>query len=182
MAKVSSSTKLVRFEAEVIPHLDAAHNLARWITKNGEDAEDVVQERTCLRAYRYFDGYHGGSVKAWLLTIVRNTCYTWLQQNRKRPVDIISDDELNAFESADASPETVLLAGIDKDLLHKAMDALPAEYREILILREMEELSYKEIADIAELPVGTVMSRLSRARKRLQQLLTGDESKEVGNG
>ena len=175
------STRADRFKTEVIQHLDAAYNLARWLTRNGQDAEDVVQE-AYLRAYKYFDGFRGGNIKPWLLTIVRNTAYTWMQQNRASDTDIVPDDELNSLASPDLSPETVMIQNIDKEVISKALAELPAEYREILVLRELEELSYKEIADIADLPVGTVMSRLSRARKRLQQYLTGDSSLEATNG
>ena len=178
---MSNSTKSSRFEEEVTQHLNAAYNLARWLTRNTQDAEDVVQE-AFLRAYKYFDGFHGGNVKSWLLTIVRNTCYTWLQQNRSHDATTVSDEELSEFESKDINPEAMLIQEANKETIHRALESLPIEYREILILRELEDLSYKEIADVAELPVGTVMSRLARARKRLQQSLLESSVREAGNG
>jgi RNA polymerase sigma factor, sigma-70 family len=175
-----NSTKLNRFEDDVVQHLDAAYNLARWLTRNSQDAEDVVQE-AYLRAYKYFDGFRGSNTKPWLLTIVRNTAYTWLQQNRSTDTQAVDDDELNDLVSPDLNPEKMMIQSLDKQIIGDALAALPIEYREVLILRELEELSYKEIADIADLPVGTVMSRLSRARKRLQQHLTGQVSAEAAN-
>jgi RNA polymerase sigma-70 factor (ECF subfamily) len=175
---VGNSTKLDRFEQDVVQHLDAAYNLARWLTRSSQDAEDVVQE-AFLRAFKYFNGYHGGNIRSWLLTIVRNTTYTWLQQNRSQDINTVSDDELTNFESREASPETTLIQNVNKETISNALAALPTEYREILVLRELEGLSYKEISDITEIPVGTVMSRLSRARKRLQQQLMGQHSAEV---
>ena len=177
---MSNSTKLDRYEQEVIQHLDAAYNLARWLTRSNQDAEDVVQE-SCLRACKYFNGYNGGNIRSWLLTIVRNTTYTWLQQNRVHDNNTVSDEELSNFESPTVSPETAMIQNIDKETISNALAALPTEYREILVLRELEGLSYKEISDIADLPVGTVMSRLSRARKRLQQYLIGGDSAEGTN-
>src|SRR5581483_8619235 len=161
-------------------HMDAAYNLARWLTRNTQDAEDVVQE-ACLRAYKYFHGFHGGNIKSWLLTIVRNTCYTWLQQNRAHDANTVSDDELITVESKDIDPETMLIQNANKETLQKALESLPVEYREVVILRELEDLSYKEIADVADLPIGTVMSRLARARKRLQQYLLNCNVKEAGS-
>jgi len=178
---VPDLTELKRFEEEVIQHLDAAYNMARWLTRNSQDAEDVVQE-ACLRAYKYFKSFHGGNVKAWLLAIVRNTCYTWRQQNRAYDMNTVPDDELENFESDDLDPETKMLQNVDKEAIHLALDSLPTEYREVLILREFEGLSYREIADMSELPIGTVMSRLARARKRLQQSLFNRNLQEVGIG
>ena len=164
-------SKLERFEESILPHLAAAYNLARWLTRDDRDAEDVVQE-AYLRAFRFFGGFRGGDGRAWLLTIVRNTCYTWLQQNRSREF-AASDDEMEQVESDAPSPEARLIVTADSKLLARALEELPIEFREAIVLRELEGLSYKEIADLAEIPLGTVMSRLARARKRLQQLVAG---------
>jgi RNA polymerase sigma-70 factor (ECF subfamily) len=156
--------------------LSAAYNFARWLLQNESDAEDVVQE-SYLRAYKYFQGYHGGDSRAWLLTIVRNTTYNWLQQNRSRQLTDPIDETTEALAVADnQNPETILLERIDQDLLREALTDLPIEFREVVILREMEDLSYKEIASLCDLPIGTVMSRLARGRRRLQQRLGSSES------
>src|SRR5262249_42461642 len=158
-----------RFEQTVLPHLDAAYNLARWLTRNDYDAEDVVQE-AYLRAFKFFDGFHGGDGRSWLLSLVRNTCYTWVQQNRR--CELTAElEEVPDIKSHEPNPETTLLQSVDHQMLRQALEALPSEFREVVILRELEGLSYKEIADLADLPLGTVMSRLARARKRLQQHL-----------
>jgi RNA polymerase sigma-70 factor (ECF subfamily) len=160
--------KLARFEQAILPHLDAAYNLARWLARNGHDAEDVVQE-ACLRAYQFFDGFHGADGRAWLLTIVRNTCYTWLERNRAREPAMTFDEEKHSTADPAASPDRLLLQTEDRQLLRAALEALPPEYREVIVLRELEGLSYKEVAAVAGIPLGTVMSRLARARERLQQ-------------
>ena len=152
------------FEQAVLPHLDAAYNLARWLTRNDHDAEDVAQE-ACLRAMTFFAGFRGGSVRPWLLTIVRNTYLTWLQKNKAKTVEPLETD----VASGSANPEQLLMGRVDAQSLRKALDELPSEYREVIVLRELEELSYKEIAGIAGIPIGTVMSRLARARRRLQE-------------
>src|SRR5512139_2388980 len=157
-------------------NLDAAYNLARWPTRDDRDAEDVVQE-ACLRAFRFLDGFRGGDSRAWLLTIVRHTCYTWLQKNRGHEL-VSFDEELDNVES-EASAEELLLQSVDQQSLRKALIELPVEFREVIVLRELEELSYKEIAHIAGVPLGTVMSRLARARKRLEQCLTQPTTGEV---
>ena len=163
-------TRAVRFEQVVLPHLPAAYNLARWLVRTDQDAEDVVQE-AYLRAFKFFDGYRGGESRSWLLTIVRNTCYSWLQRNRAReltdPIDDSHEEALIDF----ANPELRLLRQTDAQMVHEALAGLPLEFREVMVMREMEELSYKEIAAIADLPIGTVMSRLARGRKRLYSLL-----------
>lgn len=169
-------SKIVQFEQTVLSHLDAAYNLARWLTQDDHDAEDVVQE-ACLRAFRFFDGFHGGDSRAWLLTIVRHTCYTWLQKNRGHEL-VSFDEEIDNVES-EASAEELLLQSVDQQSLRKALERLPAEFREAIVLRELEGLSYKEIAHIAGVPLGTVMSRLARARKRLEQCLTQPATEEV---
>jgi RNA polymerase sigma factor (sigma-70 family) len=170
---LQEQNKLARFEQVVLPHLDAAYNLARWLVRNDADAEDLAQE-AALRAFKFFGGFHGGDSRAWLLTIVRNTCYTWLQQNRAHQPLTTFDEELHSVE--DANPETILLESVDRQMLKQALEELPVEFREVVILRELEGLSYKEIANIVDVPVGTVMSRLARARRRLQLCLT--ESQE----
>jgi len=170
--------KREQFEARVLPHLGAAYNLARWLTRNDHDAEDVVQE-SYLRAYKFFGGFRGGDGRAWLLTIVRNTCYTWFQQNRPRELSASIDGAANNIESDAPSPEAELIKSVDRKLIAKALEELPLEFREVLVLREMEGMSYKEIADITEVPLGTVMSRLARARKRLEQSLAPDVSRKA---
>src|SRR6266849_5616581 len=175
---VQERSKLERFEESILPHLAAAYNLARWLTRDDRDAEDVVQE-SYLRAYRFFGGFRGGDGRAWLLTIVRNTCYTWFQQNRPRELTASLDDAANNIESDAPSPEAELIKSADSKLITKALEELPLEFREVLVLREMEGMSYKEIADIAEIPLGTVMSRLARARKRLQQSLAPNVSRRL---
>jgi RNA polymerase sigma-70 factor (ECF subfamily) len=125
-----------------------------------------------LRAFRFFDGYQGGNMRAWLLTIVRNTCYTWLHQNRPPEAAVEFDEEIHSSESSGgADPELQVLASADKETLHRALDELPGIFREVLVLREMEGMSYKEIADVASVSIGTVMSRLARARTRLRESL-----------
>jgi RNA polymerase sigma-70 factor (ECF subfamily) len=169
---------LPSFEQVILPHLDAAYNLARWLTGNQEDAEDVVQE-ACLRAFRFFAGFHGGDARAWLMRIVRNTCYTWLHVNR--PLQNAAEFDENIFppDSRAPNPEEVVLQNDSTLLLRKALEKLPPNSREVLVLRELEGMSYKEIADITGMPVGTVMSSLSRARGRLRQALTGLMTRET---
>jgi RNA polymerase sigma-70 factor, ECF subfamily len=163
---------LQRFERVVMPHLDAGYNLARWLTRNDHDAQDVVQE-AYLRAARSFDRYRGGDPRSWLLTIVRNTCYTWLRQNRGRGAAGSPGTTDEGWEEVPADsagqPEVQFIRAADRRLLQEALELLPAEFREALVLRELEGFSYKEIADITDVPLGTVMSRLARARKQLQQ-------------
>jgi RNA polymerase sigma-70 factor (ECF subfamily) len=176
--KVQETARRERFEQTVLPHLDAAYNLARWLTRNDQDAQDVTQE-AFLRAFRFFDGYQGGNMRAWLLTIVRNTCYTWLHQNRAPGSDEVFDEEIHSAEfSGGASPEIQVLASADKETLRRALEDLPDIFREVLVLREIEGMSYKEIADVASISIGTVMSRLARARTRLRQSLGATLGKE----
>ncbi len=163
--------QLPNFEQEVLPHLDTAYNLARWLTRNDQDAQDVVQE-AYLRAFRFFPGFRGGDARAWLMKIVRNTCYTWLHANR--PLQDAAEFDENFFppDSRAPNPEEVVLQNDSAALLRKALEKLPPNSRGVLILRELDGMSYKEIADITGMPVGTVMSSLSRARGRLRQALT----------
>ena len=164
------SSSAVRFEAVVLPHLPAAYNLARWLVRNDQDAEDVVQE-AYLRAFKFFGGYRGGESRTWLLTIVRNTCYSWLQRNRSRELTDSIDDAPEDVTADFANPELRLMQNTDAQMVRAALTELPLEFREVMVMRELEELSYKEIAAIADLPIGTVMSRLARGRKRLHSLL-----------
>ena len=158
------------FEALMLPHLDAAHNLARWLLRNEQDAQDVVQE-AFLRAFKSFSGFHGSNGRAWLLTIVRNTSYTLFKKNRADDFTTTFDEEIHAPSYDSVSPATILQQSEDAELIREAMDELPAEFREILVLRHQEDLSYKEIADVAQIPPGTVMSRLARARAKLKEYL-----------
>jgi RNA polymerase sigma-70 factor (ECF subfamily) len=172
----SPTEELMSFEAAMLPHLDAAHNLARWLLRNEQDAQDVVQE-AYLRAFRSFSGFHGTNGRAWLLTIVRNTSYTLLKKNRAVDFTTPFDEEIHATGHESVSPATILEHSEDAELIREAMDELPAEFREILALRHQEGLSYKEIADIAQIPLGTVMSRLARARDKLKEYLAVRMSK-----
>ena len=169
--------KLASFEDAVLPHLDAAHNLARWLTRSDADADDVVQE-SYLRAFKFFGGFHGADGRSWLLAIVRNTSYTWMQHNRSPQFSVPLDDELDIV-SEDLDPEALLQQSADTEMVRRALEELPMEYREVLVLRELEEMSYNEIAAITDLPLGTVMSRLARGRKRLQEALTKHMQAEV---
>jgi RNA polymerase sigma-70 factor (ECF subfamily) len=173
-----------RFEQAVLPHLDAAYDLARWLTRNDADAEDVVQT-ACLRALQFFDGFKGVNARAWLLTIVRNTFYSWLEQKgRGGPggsggeIAAPFDEAIHSGAGATTDPEMELLRRADGRLLRQAFEALALPFREVIVLREIEGLSYKEIAAVAGIPVGTVMSRLARARRQLQEILTAHGVKE----
>jgi len=158
-----------RFEQLVLPHVDAAFNLARWLLRGRSDAEDVAQE-ALLRACRFFGGFNGGDARAWLLQIVRNTCYTWLEKNRPMELSMEFDEELH--QQTSATPETLAIIADDHKRLTLALERLPPRFREVLVLRELEGCSYKEIAAITSIPIGTVMSSLSRARRQLYSALT----------
>lgn len=168
--------ELERFEAIVLPHMDAAYTLAHYLMRNDYDAQDVVQE-AYLRALKYFGGFRGaaGESRSWLLAIVRNTAYTWWQQHRADARATEFDEELHSETVAHVHPETALLREAARASLRHAIDGLPREFREVIVLRELEGLSYKEISDVAGAPVGTVMSRLARARKRLQEALRAEQ-------
>jgi RNA polymerase sigma-70 factor (ECF subfamily) len=153
-----------RFERQVLPHVDAAYNLARWLTRNDRDADDVLQE-AMLRAYRFFGGLRG-EARPWLLAIVRNACWSWLQANR--PAELAADDP---GEPDAPGPESILARELDRRAVNAAIAGLPVPFREALVLRELEDLSYKDIARIAGIPIGTVMSRLARARRLLAEAL-----------
>jgi RNA polymerase sigma factor (sigma-70 family) len=171
-----------RFERLILPHLGESFVLARWLTGDRADAEDVVQEAS-LRAFRALDGYAGGNTRAWMLTIVRNTAYTWLAKNRNTIVTAVDDLELvernhanhnPSSSGTDENPETDLLAKADAAKLDRAIAALPPIFREVLMLRHIQGLDYREIAAITDVPIGTVMSRLARARQRLVDVMRTD--------
>ena len=179
------------FAGVVMPHLDEAYSLARWLTGSAADAEDVVQE-SLMKAFKHFAGFRGPEARAWLLTIVRRTSFTWLAVNRPRQL-VLTDDEaaveaqnratvVTLHPKAAETPESLLAEKEAAAELNAAVEALPAPFREVVVLREIHDLSYKEIADIAEIPVGTVMSRLARARGLLLARLGGSAPREVANG
>jgi RNA polymerase sigma-70 factor (ECF subfamily) len=170
MVQVDDHERTRLFEATVLPHLDAAYNLARWLAGNDHDAQDVAQEAS-MRAFKFFGNFRGENARAWLLTIVRNTFYTWLRKNRPPEKMVEIDDATLDIEDSSERVETVNPQFADADAVRRAIAELPAEFREVVVLREMEGFSYKEIADLAEVPIGTVMSRLARARKLLQKSL-----------
>lgn len=158
----------VRFEALVLPHLDAAHNLARWLLRSRADAEDAAQE-AMLRSFRFIHVFHGGDARAWLLQIVRNTCYSWLEKSRR--VNLMTEFDEEIHGSSGPTPEALAIGVDDREMISRALESLPAQYREVIVLRELEGCSYKEIAEITSVPLGTVMSTLSRARRHLQASL-----------
>lgn len=174
-----------RFEAAALPHLNTAYNLARWLLRDEHDAQDVVQE-AYLRAFRFFDGFRGGDARPWLMGIVRNTCYSWMRAQGRGPEHVELDEERDsdaadaALSSTDNNPEILLMKKLESSRVDAAIEQLPPVFREAVILRELEEMSYEEIAQIAGIPMGTVMSRLSRARRLLRATLTtvgeGDET------
>jgi RNA polymerase sigma-70 factor, ECF subfamily len=167
-----------RFEQVVLPHLDAAYNLARWLVRSPADADDVVQE-AYLRALRFFDGFRGGDSRAWILKIVRNTCYSWARKNAPGGTEEEFDETMHSKEEQREDAEAKLVARAESDRVRKALQALPDAFREVLVLREIEGLSYKEIADVTGVPMGTVMSSLSRARQRLREQLASPARKEA---
>jgi RNA polymerase sigma-70 factor, ECF subfamily len=154
----------------MMPHMAAAYNLTRWLAGNEPDAQDVVQE-AFLRGFKFFGGFRGGDSRAWLLRIVRNSFYDWLRKQRRTKLETPFDEQVHEAAAVSPGPDAALLAKADKEMVNQAIEALPVEYREVLVLRELEGLAYKEIADIAALPIGTVMSRLARAREQLRQAL-----------
>jgi len=183
---VGDSARSRLFERTALPHLDASYSLARWLTRNEQDAADVVQD-AFLRAFMYFDGFKGENARAWLLSIVRRTCYSWLAANRpKELVTGLDENALDAHATAaggeQVSPETALLRNSDARLVNEMIARLPPQFREVLILRELEECSYREIAEIAAIPIGTVMSRLARAREMLQSDAAALQRKESASG
>jgi RNA polymerase sigma-70 factor (ECF subfamily) len=169
------------FEQVVLPHLDAAYNLARWLVRNPHDAEDVVQE-ACLRAVRFFGGYQEGNARAWLLRIVRNTAYSFLE--KKRPGDLAEefDETIHVGETEQRDAETALLQSFENRMLQEALEGLPVRFREALILRELEGFSYKEISEVMDMPIGTVMSSLARGRAQLRERLLRVLGQEAPRG
>jgi RNA polymerase sigma-70 factor (ECF subfamily) len=160
--------ELERFERTLLPHMRAAYNLARWLTRSDHDAEDVVQE-AYLRAFRFFGGFRGGDAKAWLLTIVRNTSHSTWRRLGEASTTVPLDEDTPEVEDGTLGPEDLLLQKASGEEVREALDALPVEFREVVVLRELEGLSYKEMAQVTQLPIGTVMSRLARARARLRR-------------
>jgi RNA polymerase sigma-70 factor (ECF subfamily) len=167
----TKSPRLTEFERQVLPHLDAAYNLARFLMRNDPDAEDIVQE-AALRAFRFFDSLRGENSRAWLLSIVRNTAFTALKRNHMDEETVVFDEELHGGQIPPLDVGIALDRAQDQQAVRAAIEQLPAEFREAIILRELEGMSYKEIADIVGAPIGTIMSRLARARRQLQLLLT----------
>ena len=175
MFSFTQSPRLTEFERQVLPHLHAAYNLARFLMRNDQDAEDVVQDAS-LRAFRFFEGFRGENSRAWFLTIVRNTAFTALKRNRMDEETVVFDEELHGGQIPPLDAGLALDQAQDRQTVRAAIEQLPAEFREAITLRELQGMSYKEIADIAGVPIGTIMSRLARARRQLQLLLTKTDS------
>lgn len=173
-----SADKIARFERLVLPHLDAAYNLARWMTRNTSDAEDVAQE-AMLRAFRFFDTFRGEDGRVWLLTIVRNTYLTWIRRQMPQQNFAEFDERLHTDIEASLTPELEVLRQATAEQVRRAIEHLPPEFREVILMRELEQLSYKEIAAVTQTPLGTVMSRLSRGRSMLRQLIARQPNMEV---
>ena len=170
-----------QFERIVLPHLDAAFNLARWLVRNPQDAQDIVQE-ACLRAFKFFGGFQGGDPRAWLLKIVRNTSYSFLEKNRPASLAEEFDEKVHVSDTPEPDAETALVKSVESKMLREALDELPVKFREVIVLRELEGLSYKEIAEVADMPIGTVMSSLARGRERLRESLLRARGKEGLHG
>ncbi|PYL66786.1 MAG: RNA polymerase subunit sigma [Verrucomicrobia bacterium] len=168
---MTERTRLTEFERQVLPHLDAAYNLARFLLRNDRDAEDVVQE-AALRAFRFFESFRGENSRAWFLSIVRNTSFTVLKSNRMDESSVVFDEELHGAQIPPMDAGVALDRARDRQTVRAAIEQLPPEFREAITLRELEGFSYKEIADVAGVPIGTVMSRLARARRQLQMILS----------
>ena len=160
----------------LLPHLDAAFNLARWLVRNEHEAEDLVQE-AYLRGLKSFAGFHGTDGRTWLLAIVRNSCYDWLQRRKKQAATTTFQDEIHSATAGSLPPESPLLREEEQLAVRQALEMLPVEFREVVVLRELEGLSYKEIAAVIDIPIRTVMSRLGRGREHLQTLLRSDANR-----
>jgi RNA polymerase sigma-70 factor (ECF subfamily) len=176
---VNGRDRIAAFEQLVLPHARAGYNMARWMTRNDHDAEDVVQEAT-LRAFKYWDGWRGDNVRTWFLAIVRNLCRDWIQRNRSTVARVEDEAELvnvAVSEGNGSDPEAALIRSATAQAVTRAIETLPPDFREVLLLREQEGLAYKEIAEVARIPIGTVMSRLARARSMVQRhLLVREEA------
>ena len=177
MIRFGQPSRQTEFETAILPHLDAAFSLARFLLRNDQDAQDVVQDAS-LRAFRFFESFRGQNSRAWFLRIVRNTAFTALKRNRGHEEDVLFDEELHTPENPNPGVPSRLDQVHDRDTVRAAIDQLAPEFREVITLRELEECSYKEIADIASVPVGTVMSRLARARAQLAEILSKTYMKE----
>jgi RNA polymerase sigma-70 factor (ECF subfamily) len=160
------------FDTVVVPHLDAGYRLARWLMRDEHDAEDVLQEAS-LRAFRYFRTFVGGDGRAWFLSIVRNTCYGW-RRHAYQPATDSFDEEQHSSTRPQSNPETLLLQSDDATLIARALSSLPDHFHQLLVLRELEGLSYRELSEVIGIPMGTVMSRLSRARVALRRALDAE--------
>jgi len=169
--RLTEPTRLTEFERQVLPHLDAAYSLARFLMRNDQDAEDVVQEAS-LRAFRFFESFRGENSRAWFLSIVRNTSFTALKRNRTDEANVVFDEELHGAQSSPMDAGVALDLAQDRQTVRAAIEQLSPEFREAITLRELEGCSYKEIADISGVPIGTIMSRLARARRQLQMILS----------
>jgi RNA polymerase sigma-70 factor (ECF subfamily) len=169
------------FEQIVLPHLDAAYNLARWLVRKPQDAEDIVQE-TYLRAFKFFGGYQGGDARSWVLKIVRNTSYSFLEKNRTANLAEEFDETVHTAVSGQSGADATLLKSVDSQMLREALDELPVNFREVIVLRELEGMSYKEIAEVMGKPIGTVMSGLARARTQLKERLIRMRAEEGQRG
>ena len=165
---MDEKTKLRLFEEAMLPHLRAAHNLARWMTRSPQDAEDLVQE-AYIKAFRYFDGFEGANGQGWLLAIVRNTCLTWLRSSKPA---IAFDERLHSAGHHGRTVEESMVIDSELGSLRECIEGLPIEYRETIVMRELHGMSYREIAEAVAAPAGTIMSRLSRARKRLEDCMS----------
>jgi RNA polymerase sigma factor (sigma-70 family) len=172
---MNPESKLRLFEELILPHLDSAHNLARWLTGSDDNAQDVVQE-AYLRAFRFFDSYNGGDAKAWLMEIVRNTCFTRHRREKRNLTTVVFDEAAHTSSAGRPNPEEILLQAANRSILRNCIERLPTTFREVIVMRELEEMSYLQIAQATQLPVGTVMSRLSRARKRLGDCAKGRDT------
>lgn len=170
-----------RFEQVMLPHLNAAYNLARWLVRNPQDAEDIVQE-AYLRAFKFWDGYEGGDARAWLLKIVRNASYSFLEKNHPAALAEEFDEKLHVTNTDEPSAEAILMQSAESKMLRDALERLPVNFREAVILRELEGLSYKEIAAVMDVPIGTVMSSLARGRAMLRKLLLTTRERETQSG
>jgi RNA polymerase sigma-70 factor, ECF subfamily len=169
--RFTQPSRLADFERQILPHLDAAFSLARFLMRKAEDAEDVVQEAS-LRAFRFYESFRGGNSRAWFLSIVRNAAFTALKRDRADETNVVFDEELHGAGDAPVDPGMEIDRELDRQRVRAAIGELPPEFREVITLRELEECSYKEIAEIVGVPIGTVMSRLARAREQLHRILS----------